>query len=60
MDENSKSNANETPEEKATELTPEELNKVAGGAGQPLLVPAVQQHEEGWIEVNSFQWGTPQ
>jgi hypothetical protein len=52
MDENSKSNA---PEE-TKELTAEELNEVAGGAGQPGLVPAVQ-HQEGWIEVNSFQWG---
>ena len=47
MEEKSKS-----PEEQARELTPEELSKVAGG------VPAVQQqHEEGWIEINSFQWG---
>lgn len=56
MDENSKVDASQTPEEKAEELTPEELNKVAGGSGLPTgQIPT--QKPESWIEINSFQWG---
>jgi hypothetical protein len=55
MDEDSKSNA---PEE-AQELTPEELNKVSGGAGTPGSEISTEGHEK-WIEVGSFSWGVNQ
>jgi hypothetical protein len=51
MDENSKANAAPAPEEKAQELTPEELNKVAGGGASP-----TQPNEAGWVELNSFSY----
>jgi hypothetical protein len=38
-------------DEKTKELTPEELNEVAGGGTAPAPRP------DNWIELNSFQWG---
>lgn len=51
MDENPKSGAPETADEKAKELTPEELNNVTGGISESMKSGA-----EGWIEINSFKW----
>ena len=45
MDETSKTETNQAPEDKAQELTPEELSQVAGGG----------PGHGGWIGIDSFK-----